>query len=79
MYQDDQWYEEIKKRVPYITFMSFRGPQWTIRWLFEQVELKPQNVEIIRKMQEAEKLQGEEAVRAKLEAVFPGLRPKNDL
>jgi hypothetical protein len=35
------WHDEIAKYLPQIGLMSFLGPESTIRWVFQQVDVKP--------------------------------------
>lgn len=39
--RDDQWYEEIKKYLPAIEYMSFCGPEATMKWVFDKVGFQP--------------------------------------
>tara|TARA_Y100000034_G_C6875031_1_gene400033 strand:+ start:606 stop:860 length:255 start_codon:yes stop_codon:yes gene_type:complete len=67
-----QWIKEIKKYLPQVGVKSHCDPERIIKWLFEQVELKPDVAELVEKIKNAKTREEE------LEAIFPRLKRKNE-
>jgi len=75
---DWRWREQIERHLPQLGFMSFAGPECTIRWLMERVEIKPEYKELADQLIaiEASELSDEDKSEARLKATFPNLGPR---
>jgi|SRR3990172_5809551 len=73
---DKEWRREITKYIPQIAVMSFYGPEATIRWLMQHVDLKPEEAALADRLKfiEASDLTDDQKMHARLQAIFPNLR-----
>ena len=74
---NDAWRDEIEKYLPQLSVMSFCGPELTIRWLMEQVEIKPEPAALAERLKSiaASDLSEEDKCEARLRSMFPNLGP----
>lgn len=75
---DYRWRDEITKYLPQLSVMSFAGPQYTIKWLMNHVEIKPAHKELTDKLLaiEASEMSADDKSEARLRSIFPNLGPR---
>jgi hypothetical protein len=69
------WRREIEKYLPQLGAQSFIGPEQTIRWLFRNVDIKPEAGALAERLKTIEVTMpdGRAKSRARIEAMFPKL------
>lgn len=75
---DWRWRDEIKKYLPQLSVMSFLGPQSSIKWLMEHVDIKPEPKALADKLLTINNsdLSADDKSEATLRSIFPNLGPR---
>ena len=74
--KDVKWHNEISKYVPQIRVVSFFDPKIVLNWLFNQVELRPEQLKLaneIRRIQASDLSESQKSSDI-IEVMFPKLK-----